>query len=162
MATGHLGPKFLSQGKANYICWKIGLLGTLEAISLLSVSGNQGARIGPRLIFQSGSRIGPGLHPGLIPDWSQIDFSIRGPLPDLSYLLRREICLRRTKNVNCQLSVNLSRINPGPIRVQSRTNMGPRLISIRDPDWKINLGSIWDQSGIQSGRGGPGFKCPPP
>ena len=42
MATGHLGPKFLSEGKANYICWKIGLLGTLEAISLLSVSGNQG------------------------------------------------------------------------------------------------------------------------
>ena len=33
---------------------------------------------------------------------------------------------------------------------QSRTNLGPRLISIRDPDWKINLGSIRDSIPVQS------------
>ena len=42
MATGHLGPKFFSQVKANYICSNIGLMGTLAATSQLSVSGNQG------------------------------------------------------------------------------------------------------------------------
>ena len=44
MATGHLGPKFFSQVKANYICSNIGLMGTLAATSQLSVSGNQGAQ----------------------------------------------------------------------------------------------------------------------
>ena len=45
MAIGHLGPKFFSQVKANYICSNIGPMGTLAATSQLSVSGNQGASI---------------------------------------------------------------------------------------------------------------------
>ena len=53
MATGHLGPKFFSQVKANYICSNIGPMGTLAATSQLSVSGNQGAMFLVKVWFDS-------------------------------------------------------------------------------------------------------------